>query len=553
MSENRKLLRIVYERVKATNKAEAFTDALAVLQEEYDEAILSDLRKRCVQNMRSQGGDSEEFYELYKLALLISAPRNFDSYMQYLEIDRRPEDRFYLPRRRVLYPVVREMQRLADGEIMELFLTCPPRVGKTTLALMYVTWIMGRDTELPNLYSSYSDTLTRPFYTGVLEILTDEDTYNYPKIFPGIKISKQNAADEILDLGRMKHYPTLTCRSLYGTLNGACDAEGGIIVADDLLSGIEEALNPDRLDSTWKRVDNNLIPRGKETTRYLWIGTRWSTNDPQGKRLDVLQNDPRFTEYPWKYINIPALNDKDESNFEYNYNKGFSTAYYRRRRASFERHDDMASWFAQYMGRPIEREGTLFSAGSLRYYDGELPKEAEPDRIFMFVDPAWGGGDYVAGPVCYQYGENDIYVPDVVYNNGDKSVTQPLVADKIITHNVAATEFEGTKTTASYAEGVMDKLKVQDFRTNIRTTTKNWTGTGKEMRIKDKAPEIRDRMIFLSAGRRSKEYEMFMQNVFSFKIMGKNKHDDAPDSLAGAISMTNRKPRAKAIIKQRPF
>lgn len=552
-NSNAKLLRIIYERIKATDKIEAYTDALAVLQEHYDESILSDIRKRCVQLMRRGTDEDEEYYNIYKLALLISAPHNFDSYMQYLEIDRRPEDRFYLPRRRVLYPVVREMQRLADGEIMEFFLTCPPRVGKTTLALMYTTWVMGRSTELPNLYSSYSDTLTRPFYTGILEILTDEDTYNYSKIFPGIKISKQNAADEILDLGRMKHYPTLTCRSLYGTLNGACDAEGGIIIADDLLSGIEEALNPDRLEGTWKRVDNNLIPRGKETTRFLWIGTRWSVSDPQGKRLDILQNDPRFTDYPWKYINIPALNEKDESNFEYKYNKGFSTAYYRRRRASFERNDDMPSWFAQYMGRPIEREGTLFSAGNLRYFDGNLPEGIEPDRIFMFIDPAWGGGDYVAGPVCYQYGENDIYVPDVVYNNGDKSVTQPIVADKIVSHNIAAVEIEGTKTTASYVEGVTEKLKAQDFRTNIRATSKNWTGTGKEMRIKDKAPEIRERMLFLSPGHRPKEYELFMQNVLSFKILGKNKHDDAPDSLAGAISMTNRKPRAKAIIKQRPF
>jgi hypothetical protein len=27
-----------------------------------------------------------------------------------------------------------------------------------------------------------------------------------------------------------------------------------------------------------------------------------------------------------------------------------------------------------------------------------------------------------------------------------------------------------------------------------------------------------------------------MQNVFSFSVMGKNKHDDAPDSLAMAVT-----------------
>ena len=549
--EAEKVLRTIFANIYRTNDLSAYLDALAVLQDHYDEARLSEIRKRCVQAMRGRLG--EEFYDVYKMALLLSAPHNFDSYMQYLEIDRKPEARFYLPRRKQLYPVVKELQALADSEIMELFLSCPPRIGKSTLSLMFITWVMGRDTEYPNLYSSFSDTLTRAFYTGVLEIILDEDTYNYSKIFPGTKIARQNAADEILDLGRVKHYPSLTCRSLSGTLNGACDAERGIIIADDLLSGIEEALNPDRLDTTWAKVDNNLIPRGKEGTRFLWIGTRWSMQDPQGKRLELLQNDPHFKDYPYKYINIPALNEKDESNFDYKYGVGFSTQYYRRRRASFERTDDMASWLAQYMGHPIEREGTLFTAGGMRYYDGELPKDLDPDRIFMFIDPAWGGGDYVAGPVCYQYGENDIYVADVVYNNGDKSVTQPLVAEKIIQHGVAAAEIEATRTTESYVEGVSEHLNREGYHTNLKSTTKNWTGMGKDARIKDKAPEIRQRMLFLSPGHRTKEYEMFLQNVFSYKFMGKNKTDDAPDSLAGAISMANRKVRPKAVVKRRPF
>ena len=153
---------------------------------------------------------------------------------------------------------------------------------------------MGNQPEYPKLYSSYSDTITTAFYNGIMELITDRNTYKYAEIFPAAPIVRTNAKDEIIDLAREKHYPTLTARSLYGTLNGACDADKGYIIADDLIGGIEEALNKDRLDSAWSKVDNNLIPRGKETTKHLWIGTRWSIYDPTGRRMALLENDEKF-------------------------------------------------------------------------------------------------------------------------------------------------------------------------------------------------------------------------------------------------------------------
>ena len=89
----------------------------------------------------------------------------------------------------------------------------------------------------------------------------------------------------------------------------------------------------------------------------------------------------------------------------------------------------------------------------------------------------------------------------------------------------------------AYAEGVEALLKDQNKRINLTTKTTAITDGGKAQRIFDKAPDIRERMIFLAEGKRSKEYQLFMQNVFSFKMIGKNKNDDAPDSLAQAIEM----------------
>lgn len=477
--------------------------------------------------------EPQRFFDLYKRSLLFDAPHFLDSYLLYLEIDRKPSERFYQPRRRVLKMVVDALQELVDDKLDELFISMPPRVGKTTLLLFFVTWIIGRNSEMSNLYSAYSDVITKAFYNGVLEIINDPTTYKWHDVFPESKIVSTNSQDETINIDRKKRYPSLTCRSLYGTLNGACDCNG-FEISDDLIGGIEEALNKDRLIAAWSKVDNNLLPRAKETAKILWCGTRWSMIDPAGNRMNLLLNDERFKGRRYKIINLPALDENDESQFDYDHNVGFSTDYYKQRRASFERNNDMASWLAQYMGEPIEREGTLFTPDGFRYYNGVLP-EAVPDRIFMAVDPAWGGGDFVASPVCYQYGE-DIYVHDVVYDNGDKKITQPLIVRKVIKHSVQAMEFEANKTTEDYKNGVEEKLKEQGYRLNITTRTAQGSN-GKQQRIFDKAPDIRDRMIFIESGKRSKEYELFMQNVFAFKMFGKNKNDDAPDSLCMAMNM----------------
>lgn len=490
----------------------------------------------------------EDFFDLYKKTLLFDATHFLDPYFLYLEINRSPDKRFYQPRRKKLKRVVDALQRLVDDELDELFVEMPPRVGKTTLLLFFVTWLIGRNSERSNLYSAYSDTITNAFYGGVLEVIQDPVTYLWKDVFPKSKIASTNAKEEKINIDREKRYPSLTCRSLYGTLNGACDCDG-VLISDDLIGGIEEALNPDRLISAWTKVDNNLIPRAKEGAKLLWCGTRWAIVDPAGKRESLLETEEEFKDHRFEKITMPALNEKDESNFDYDNGVGFSTAYYRQRRTSFEHNNDMASWNAQYQQTPIERSGILFDPDGFRYYNGELPPD-EPDRIFIAVDPAYGGGDFVAAPVCFEYGD-DIYVHDVVYDDNDKRITQPLIVQAVMKYSVQAMRFEATKSTESYADEVSEKLREKKYRCNI-TTKPAPTDKRKDNRIKDKAPDIREHMIFRKAGKRSKEYEAFMQNVFAFKILSKNKHDDAPDSLAMAMDMVQH-PAGVAKVFQRRF
>ena len=482
------------------------------------------------------GYSAEKTYSVLHDTYILTAKDSFDDFMIALEWYRADEDKFWLVRREQLLPVCDALEALLSDDLDELFLSMPPRVGKTTIVMFFSIWYMMKFPDKSNLYASFSETTAKTFYNGVLEVLMDPATYDIEALFPTNKVKRTDAKDLLIDINRKKRYASLTCRSVDGSLNGSCDAEG-ILIADDLHSGIDEARSKDLLIKKWETVRANFLSRKKGTAKILWIGTHWSLIDCISQRIEMLQTSPECAHIRYRILNVPALNENDESNFDYLFHKGFTTNDFKTIRASYESTGDMALWLAPYMGMPIERDGAVFSPEDLRYYNGELPPE-EPDRIFMAVDPAWGGGDYVSAPVIYQYGD-DLFVHDVVFNNGDKYVTEPLVVNKAIDNDVAAMYIEATRVTSGYAEDVDRRLREHGYRLNMQSTTKNWSSqNGKKQRIFDKAPEIRERFIFRETSKRPKEYVQFMNNLFSFTMEGKNKHDDAPDSLAMVLYNT---------------
>ena len=492
---------------------------------------------------------SSDFRDLRKDIFTAAGVFDFDSYLIALEWNRKPNQMFYLPRRKVLKQVVDAYQELEDDLLDELFVNQPPRTGKSTLSIFAITWKVGKDSEASNLYSAYSDKITTAFYNGCLEVINDKVTYRWHEIFYGHDLASTNGKDLTFDIDRRKHYPSVTARSIHGTMNGACDASGWLL-SDDLVSGIDEALSADRLASLWYLVENNFLTRAKEKCKIIWEGTRWATADPVGLRTEVLEQ-KEFDGRRIKVISIPALDENEQSNFDYEYGVGYTTEYYLARRASFEHNQDIASWNAQYQQQPIDRTGLVFSPDSLNYYNGELPSDDSLVRTFMAIDPAFGGGDYTASPVCMQYTDGSIFIPDVVYDNGDKTVTIPLLVEAIVKYGVSAVRIECNKMTMSYKEELEKELEKRKIKINIQTKAAP-NNQSKEARIFDKAPTIRG-FYFLDERKRSKSYTTFMVNVYSFRVTGHNKHDDAPDSLAMAADFIERPASSKVEVFRRPW
>ena len=487
---------------------------------------------------------SGKFNELYYKLLLLEAPYLLDSYMIYIEKNREPQARFYLPRRKTLIRIVNKLQMLADDELDELFIHLPGRTGKTQSITEFNAWYASKFPEKSNLYCSYSDAVAKSYYDGILELLTDP-TYLHSEVFTDFKIVSTDAKGNTIDLVRKKKYKSITCKGLTAGLNGLCDCTG-IEIGDDLIEGIQDAMNPDILKRKQTIVDNNYIPRAKTGAKRLWCGTSWALQDPYQNRLEFLKNNSKAKYIRWDVIKIPALDENDESNFDYDYDVGFSTQHYQQIRAKFEANEDMASWLAQYQQEPIEREGALFTPEFMRFYkgDSELPA-GEPDNIVAACDVAFGGSDFLAFGVLYIYGEEK-YLVDCIFDNHEKDITQPRIVQMILKHQVQRSFWEYNNGGDGYKDDIKRLLKEKGYIHNMIGAYAP-TGKRKEDRIFDAAPEIR-KIKFLEDGYRDQDYQKMMQNVFSYKIEGKNKHEDACDMLAYLVKAYRNTPAIAKII-----
>lgn len=468
-------------------------------------------------------GGGAKFYEQWRRCLLFEAPHDFDSFMTYIELDRKPEKRFYAPRKHYLRPMVQGFQDVLDGKLRLLTISMPKRAGKSQTGINFVNMLSGKFPDRSTLMEGTGDDLVKSFYNGCLEYLTVPNEYLFYDVFPDARLVQTNADTKTVNLKSKSRFPTIMCRSIDARQVGLSEATN-VLYLDDCVEGREEAKNRQRLDDKWEVISGDIMGRAIEGTPMVFTGTRYSLYDPIGRVQEHAQREG----WAWRAIEIPALDlVTDESNYEYEREgkKVFTTAYFREQRELLS----AEQFESEFQQQPFEAKGLLFNKDELNYFF-ELPKDRDPDTIIAVGDTAESGSDSTSMPVAMIYG-NAVYIVDVVFDDSPAEVTKPECAKCLIENKVASAVFESNNAGQYYARDVDQIIRERGYYVGIRTKR---TISNKQTRIEFASDNIKKNFYFKhpSTYKRGSQYWNFMKEVTTYTRSGKVPHDDAPDSLS---------------------
>ena len=489
-------------------------------------------------------GGGAKFYEQWRRCLLFEAPHDFDSFMTYIELDRKPEKRFYAPRKHYLRPMVQGFQDVLDGKLRLLTISMPKRAGKSQTGINFVNMLSGKFPDRSTLMEGTGDDLVKSFYNGCLEYLMVPNEYLFYDVFPDARLVQTNADTKTVNLKSKSRFPTIMCRSIDARQVGLSEATN-VLYLDDCVEGREEAKNRQRLDDKWEVISGDIMGRAIEGTPMVFTGTRYSLYDPIGRVQEHAQREG----WAWRAIEIPALDlVTDESNYEYEREgkKVFTTAYFREQRELLS----AEQFESEFQQQPFEAKGLLFNKDELNYFF-DLPKDRDPDTIIAVGDTAESGSDSTSMPVAMIYG-SDVYIVDVVFDDSPAEVTKPECAKCLIENKVASAVFESNNAGQYYARDVDQIIRDRGYSVGIRTKR---TISNKQTRIEFASDNIKKNFYFKhpSTYKRGSQYWNFMKEVTTYTRSGKVPHDDAPDSLSLLENEIRMLSGGKVEVFKRPY
>ena len=496
--------------------------------------------------------DHKTTYELinkkYEVLLLEAQNKIVDSYFQYIEKKREPKDRFYMPRRKQLIKIglVDALQGMIDDKYDILCVSLVPGAGKSTIEKFFHSAVAGWFPKDYSLFYSHSGDITRMYYDGVYDIVTNDDDYAWHDIFPNLSVTSTNAKMEQFNIGKYKPFPSVQCTSV-GSKNAGKVRASKFLLVDDMIGGIEEALNPTTLDKLWDKYAVDARQRKTQDTdgkpcKEIHIATRWSVHDVIGRVQNMYVGNPRV-----KTISVPDVDPTTgESNFDYEYG-GFTKEFF----ADQQLLMDEISYRCLYKQEPIEREGLLFPDDKIRRYFN-LP-HGEPEIITAQCDTKGKGTDYFVMPILQKYGEDYYCVDCVCDNTADYEMQYENASNTLVNNQVQECEFERNAGGDRVAMEVNKRVENKGWICNITDVP---TETNKEARIFQCSNWILQHIIFKdqSLYKPNEPYGVMVSLLKRYSVTGKKQLDDVPDVFSNfALRMTQGSRIAKVEAVHNPF
>lgn len=198
----------------------------------------------------------------------------------------------WIPQKHLLYASVRIANAIAKGN-GRLIVSMPPRHGKTRLITettipWYIQKYPGRHTMLLSYNQEFADEVGGK----AKDIITKRgDLFGY-------KIRA--------DRSRVEQFETNTGSIVrFAGINGGQTGKGAhLIVIDDYIKGIDQALSATERENMWHKFLANIFSRKEPGCTVIIVATRWHSDDLIGRILSK-------TKDKWEYICFPAICEAD--------------------------------------------------------------------------------------------------------------------------------------------------------------------------------------------------------------------------------------------------
>ena len=481
----------------------------------------------------------DKHYEILKTE---AQNKVLDSYLLYLEKKREPKERFYMPKRRQFhkFDLIKAYQGAIDDKYDIICVSMPPGTGKTTLLKFFNSAVIGWYPKDYNLFYSHSGDITRMYYDGVYQMVSDSLEYTWNEIFPDLSITSTNAKMQQFNIGPYKPFPSLQTASV-GSENAGKVRASKFLLIDDMIGKLEEALNKTYLEKLWGAytVDarqRKTMDSGDKPCKEIINATRWSCGDTIGRVIQMYEGNPRV-----KVIAMPDIDPiTGKSNFDYEY-QGFTVAFFNDQAHLM---DDI-SYKCLFKQEPIEREGLLFPEDKIRRYL-TLP-HGEPEITTAQCDTKGKGTDYFVMPILQKY-DGEWYCVDCVCDNtADYEMQYENAANVLVNNEVQSCEFESNAGGDRVAMEVDKRVHEKGWICNI---TSRPTETNKEARIFQCSSWILQNVIFKDRSQYTPKepYGVMMSLLKQYSVSGKKQLDDVPDVFSNFALRIQRGERKKQTI-----
>ena len=423
------------------------------------------------------------------------ARRSFFHFCRYYDFD-------FVRTRPFVKDICNAFQEVEDKKIKSLSVSMPPRAGKSYITSLFCAWTLGRNPDKSVMRNACTATLYLKFSYDVRAILKDE---RFKRVFPDVSISDDKANLNGWNTNKSKQVGYFGA-GVGGTIIGF--GASNVAITDDLYRGIEDALSDTVNDRIIQWKESTHDSRFESGCARIDIGTRWSLKDIIGRGIEETIYD--------KSIIVAALDDNDQSFCE----AVMTTEEYHQTRKRTAKE----IWLAEYQQQPIDIEGRLFSSYQ-RIEESEFEDFIKTNPIegtIAYIDVSDTGMDYTAMAVAAIV-KNQVYIVDYVFTRDNTDITIPMCAAILNKWNVSYVRVESNNMGAMFARQLqtLTKSKVLQVANTVNKMT----------RIIMQSAFITSRVQFVSKD--DQQCQTFIQNMLTFSKEGKNKHDDAPDCLAG--------------------